>query len=47
MKHIDLNMGTVGVGHTTGNIDIAELENKWEGKMREVAARIYGMAVFS
>ena len=47
MKHIELNTGIVAVGHTAGTSEITALEIKWERKMREVAALIDGIYVFS
>ena len=47
MTHIELNTGTLGVGHTAVTSEITKLENKWEGQLREVTARIDGTAVFT
>ena len=43
IKYLEINTGTVGVGHTMGTSEIMELENKWEGKLIEVTDRIDGM----
>ena len=47
MKHLEINTGTVGVGHNVGTSENTTLENKWEGNMREVAVCINGMDIFS
>ena len=39
MEHLKINSSTLG--------GVTEFEDKWEGKLNEVAARIEGMAVFS
>ena len=47
MKHLEVNAGTGGGGLGIGMSEISALEDKWEGKLNEVAAMIDGMAVFS
>ena len=47
MKHLKINSSTGGGVMCVGIPKLAEFEDKWEGKLNEVAARIEGMAVFS
>ena len=47
MKNLDINTGTGGGGVGIGMSEIAAVEDKWRGHLNEVAARIYGMAVFT
>ena len=41
VKHLELNTGTVGSEHNSGTSEITELENKWEGNLREDTSWLY------
>ena len=45
MKHMAINDSKVGVGVGIWMSELATLEDKWEGKLNEVAAQIDGMDV--
>ena len=47
MGCLELSAGAPGVIHTSGITDMSLIENKWEEELRNVAAHIYGMAIFS
>ena len=47
MKHLEVNAGTGGGGLGIGMSEISALEDKWEGQLNKVAARIDGMDVFA
>ena len=47
MKHLEINAGTGGGRVGVGMTDIEAFEDKWEGKLNEVAALIDGMDVFA
>ena len=47
MKHLDINTGTGVGGVGIWMSEIAALEDRWEGKLNEVAARNNGMDVFA
>ena len=47
MKHLDINAVIGGGGVGIGMSELEALEDRWEGKLNEVAAQIDGMAVLA
>ena len=46
MRNLEVSSGVGLINHMGGNKDIKMLEIIWDTQLREVAARVDGMAVF-